>query len=211
MITTIGKFTFRNKLGTPNNRLRQLKLYNNRLISLTNESFYNLVALERLSLRNNQIETLVENIFSTNSNLKGLDLQNNLIIDILYDFGQNKNLFSIYLNGNPLQGLKRSAFESFMYKKDGRKKVRMFIRLQYFKCDCSQLWLTKYDRGYLTVYSNVKCINNSLPSLRNMKMNCLIHKNCDDYQNRFKQAVSFCEQQERGFISIYMLIVCIQI
>ena len=205
-IHSLGEFTFKKKYITHNKILETLVLSYNKLFSIHNESFKNLVALKRLILNNNKIETLVENIFSTNINLNVLDVRNNLIIDILYDFGQNKQLFKILLDGNPLQGLKRSAFESFMYKKDGRQTVRMFLKLQYFKCDCSQLWLIKYEPGYLMILGDVKCTHNSLPSLRNMKMDCLIYKNCTNHKNLFKKAVTLCEQQERGFISIYIYI-----
>ena len=181
----------------------RLNLNDNKLNRLTNESFYKLVNLKYLFLKNNKIETLVDNIFSTNHNLYLLNLNDNLIIDIFYDFVHNKLLSRLHLTGNPLRGLKRSAFESLLYKRNDNIYLVIHIYTTNFTCDCTQLWLTNY-----TIYNTkfqgeaIFCTPKSLPSLINMNVACLIYKNCRDANKvkRLKKAQEYCSPQERGFI-----------
>ena len=163
-------------------------------------------------MSDNLIETLVPNIFSTNIELKYLNMKNNLIIDILYDFGVNIKLVYLYLGGNPLPGLQRSAFESIMFKRPTELiMLKMELNLTNFTCDCTQLWLTNHKHSYLHVYNlDGKCGPKGLPSLSEMNILCLIDiDNCDDFNrtNGIREAQMFCGSKDIGlYIYIYIYI-----
>ena len=169
--------------------------------------------LSQLNLRDNKIKTLVENIFSTNLNLVWLNLSDNLIIDIMYDFVHNTYLKNIYLDGNPLRGLNMSAFKSLMYKRDTDTTLNMFLKLENFTCDCTQLWLSNHKMVYLVINGlNRYCADKSVPSLRKTNVMCLLNV-CGDkfWDNELREAQLYCEQQERGFISLHLTTVFIQL
>ena len=166
--------------------------------------------ISHLNLRNNKIKTLVENIFSTNLNIVWLILSNNLIIDIMYDFVHNISILFLFLDNNPLRGLNISAFESLMHKRADLITLKVYLKLENFTCDCTQLWLSNPRKGSLQIIGlDRDCSDKSVPSLRRTNVMCLI----DTYMctnryagisdksavNKLKEARIYCEQQERGF------------
>ena len=171
--------------------------------------------LTDLLLTDNYIETLVENIFLSNIKLTVLEIKNNLIIDIVYNFVHNTYLRNIDLDDNPLRGLQLSAFESLMYKRVTNTSLKMYLKLEDFTCDCTQLWLSTRKPVNLIIISLRRiCADEGVPSLSGMPALCLIYADkCGNFNRSegLKEAVLYCELRDRGFISLYVFIVFIQL
>ncbi|CAF0779984.1 unnamed protein product [Brachionus calyciflorus] len=96
--------------------IKEIRLYNNEIKSLLNDTFYQLVSLESINLNSNEIEILENKVFSSLSNLKELFLSKNKIKMINKDFFSNLiALQKLDLSSNKIEKLDVDSFKNLKY------------------------------------------------------------------------------------------------
>ncbi|XP_066495904.1 adhesion G protein-coupled receptor A2 isoform X2 [Tiliqua scincoides] len=119
-----------------------LLLYNNKITTLKNGSFFGLRALEKLDLRNNLISTIQPGAFLGLSELKRLDLSNNRIGCLPSGIFQGlSNLIRLNVSGNIFSSLQLGIFDELL-----SLKVIDFAT-EYLTCDCNLLWVLSWTKN----------------------------------------------------------------
>ena len=130
-------------------KLREIALFGNKLESIPNNCFNDLILLERLSLRRNKIKTLSSKIFRALPNLKAVYLSQNLITAIPSNlFVNNLKLENIgfqdnsleFIGGNILKDLRKLKEVNFINNicinnKHPKTSINNLVKIIKQKCN----------------------------------------------------------------------------